>query len=60
MVAEAAVRKCSTEWFFCTTPVNVFFYTDHSVSKYAKFSEKPTFLTPVTHTFICASGGKKC
>ena len=26
----------------------------------AKFFEKPTFLTPDTHTYVCVSGRKKC
>ena len=35
------------------------FLGDHSFSKYAKFSEKLTFLTPDTHIYVCISGGKK-
>ena len=30
---------------------------DHSISKYAKFSEKLTSLVPL---YVCISGGKKC
>ena len=30
----------------------------HSVNTYATFSENPAFLTPVTHTYMYASGGK--
>ena len=29
-------------------------------AKRAKISEKQTFLTPDTHTYVCVSGGKKC
>ena len=29
-------------------------------AKHAKISEKQTFLTPDTHTYVCVSGGKKC
>lgn len=29
-------------------------------STYAKLSEKLTVLTPVTDTYACVSGGKKC
>ena len=29
-------------------------------AKYAKFSEKRTFLTPDMHTDVCVSGDKKC
>ena len=28
-------------------------------TKHAKFSEKRTFFTPGTHTYVCVSGGKK-
>ena len=28
----------------------------HRFSTYAKFSEKLTFLTPETHTYVCVSG----
>ena len=31
---------------------------DHSFSTYAKFSEKLTFLSPDSHTYVCGSGGK--
>ena len=29
-------------------------------AKHAKISEKKTFLTSDTHTYVCVSGGKKC
>ena len=32
----------------------------HPFSTYAKISEKLTFVTPDTHTYVCISGGKKC
>ena len=33
---------------------------DHSSSRYAKLSEKLTFVTSDTHTYVCVSGSKKC
>ena len=33
--------------------------SDHPFGKYAKFSEKLTFLPPDIHTYVCVSGGKK-
>ena len=34
--------------------------SDHLFSEYVKFSEKVTFLTHYTPTYVCVSGGKKC
>ena len=33
---------------------------DHLFNRYAKFSEKPTFLPPDTRTYMCVKWGKKC
>ena len=40
--------------------IGLFHKRGHPLSTYAKFSEKLTFLTPDTHTYVCVSGGKKC
>ena len=34
-----------------------FYEGDHLLGTYATFSEKLTFLTPDTHTYVCVSGG---
>ena len=33
--------------------------TNHSRNTYVKFSGKPRFISPNTHTYVCVSGGKK-
>ena len=32
---------------------------NYSLSTYRKFSEKPTFLTPITYAYVCVPRGKK-
>ena len=44
---------------FCPKLTHFFDDRDHSFKTCSEFSEKLTFLTPNTHTYVCVSGSSE-